>query len=431
MKRILIIEDDTLLSRSVTNWLLDASMESDCTTTIREALLRLRKTDYDLVLSDLKLPDGSGIRVLDWLNENYKNIPFIIMTKHGDIPSAVEAVKKGAFEYLQKPVHDIPLVETIQNALTGCPSRHKREVKIINRKSRAYQELVRRATLVANTDTSVLIRGESGAGKEHIAHILHDRSTRRDKPFIKVDCGAISKELAVSTFFGHLKGSFTGAIDNKTGLFHDAEGGTLFLDEIGNLPLEIQTVLLRVLQERQYKPLGSSQEISCNVRVIAATNEDIETAVDEGRFRFDLWQRLDEYPLEVPSLRECPEDVVPLAVELLKRFNAENNRHAEGFTEEAKEKLTAHEWPGNVRELMNVVRCAVIENMGGMIDADHLKFKAVPRKGAVLTLKDDEEERRKVETAWEKSGHNHSKAAVMLGISRPTFYKKLEAYGLK
>ena len=431
MKRILIIEDDTLLSRSVTNWLLDASMESDCTTTIREALLRLRKTDYDLVLSDLKLPDGSGIRILDWLNENYKNIPFVIMTKHGDIPSAVEAVKKGAFEYLQKPVHDIPLVETIQNALTGCPSRHKREVKIINRKSRAYQELVRRATLVANTDTSVLIRGESGAGKEHIAHILHDRSPRRDKPFIKVDCGAISKELAVSTFFGHLKGSFTGAIDNKTGLFHDAEGGTLFLDEIGNLPLEIQTVLLRVLQERQYKPLGSSQEISCNVRVIAATNEDIETAVDEGRFRFDLWQRLDEYPLEVPSLRECPEDVVPLAVELLKRFNAENNRHAEGFTEEAKEKLTAHEWPGNVRELMNVVRCAVIENMGGMIDADHLKFKAVPRKGAVLTLKDDEEERRKVETAWEKSGHNHSKAAVMLGISRPTFYKKLEAYGLK
>lgn len=431
MKRILIIEDDTLLSRSVTNWLLDASMESDCTTTIREALLRLRKTDYDLVLSDLKLPDGSGIRILDWLNENYKNIPFIIMTKHGDIPSAVEAVKKGAFEYLQKPVHDIPLVETIQNALAGCPSRHKREVKIINRKSRAYQELVRRATLVANTDTSVLIRGESGAGKEHIAHILHDRSPRRDKPFIKVDCGAISKELAVSTFFGHLKGSFTGAIDNKTGLFHDAEGGTLFLDEIGNLPLEIQTVLLRVLQERQYKPLGSSQEISCNVRVIAATNEDIETAVDEGRFRFDLWQRLDEYPLEVPSLRECPEDVVPLAVELLKRFNAENNRHAEGFTEEAKEKLTAHEWPGNVRELMNVVRCAVIENMGGMIDADHLKFKAVPRKGAVLTLKDDEEERRKVETAWEKSGHNHSKAAVMLGISRPTFYKKLEAYGLK
>ena len=431
MKRILIIEDDTLLSRSVTNWLLDASMESDCTTTIRDALLRLRKTDYDLVLSDLKLPDGSGIRILDWLNENYKNIPFVIMTKHGDIPSAVEAVKKGAFEYLQKPVYDIPLVETIQNALTGCPSCHKREVKIINRKSRAYQELVRRATLVANTDTSVLIRGESGAGKEHIAHILHDRSTRRDKPFIKVDCGAISKELAVSTFFGHLKGSFTGAIDNKTGLFHDAEGGTLFLDEIGNLPLEIQTVLLRVLQERQYKPLGSSQEIACNVRVIAATNEDIETAVDEGRFRFDLWQRLDEYPLEVPSLRECPEDVVPLAVELLKRFNAENNRHAEGFTEEAKEKLTAHEWPGNVRELMNAVRCAVIENMGGMIDADHLKFKAVPRKGAVLTLKDDEEERRKVEMAWEKSGHNHSKAAIMLGISRPTFYKKLEAYGLK
>ncbi len=431
MSRILIIEDDTVLSRSVRNWLTDAQMESDSTTTVRESLQRLKSKDYDLVLSDLRLPDGSGIKVLDWLRENDKTTPFIIMTKYGDIPTAVEAVKKGAADYLQKPVYDIPLIETIQCTLAEARPPKQHRVKIISRKSHAYQEVVRRATLVANTEVSVLIRGESGAGKEHIAHILHERSKRKDKPFIKVDCGTINKELATSTFFGHVKGSFTGALEDRTGLFHDAEGGTLYLDEIGNLPIEIQPMLLRVLQERQYKPLGGNREVDCDVRIIAATNEDIEKAVEEGRFRLDLWHRIDEYPLEIPPLRECPEDVMPLAEELLKRFNEENERNCEGFTEEARKKLTAHDWPGNIRELMSVIRCAVIENTEGLIEADQLRFKVIPKKVQTLALKDDHEERRKVETAWEKACHNLSKAAQMLNISRPTLYKKLEDYGLR
>ena len=430
MTRILIIEDDTILSRLVVNWLHDAGMASECVMSIREGLNRLKKTDYDLILSDLRLPDGSGIKILDWINENRKQIPFIIMTKYGDIPTAVDAVKRGAVEFIEKPVYDIPLVEAIQKALDGR-NENADDSKIIKRVSRAYQELVEKAELVANYDLSVMIRGESGAGKEHIAHILHNKSARRNNPFVKVDCATITKDLAASILFGHEKGAFTGADTNTTGLFHEAEGGTLYFDEIGNLPIESQRVLLRVLQERKYFSLGGTKEVSCNVRVIAATNEDIEKAVDEGRFRFDLWQRVDEYTLEVPSLGDCPEDVLPLAEELLKRFNTEFHKSVEGFSDEAKDKLQSHSWPGNIRELKNVIRCAVVENTGGLIDAGLLKLKAVPQKENTLALKNDDEERHKIEQALQKAGHNLTKAAEILGISRPTLYKKMEAYRLK
>ena len=430
MSWILLIEDDTILSRLVVNWLKEAGMTADNVTTIRDAFSRLKKTDYDLVLSDLRLPDGSGMKVLDWLNDNNKPTPFVIMTKYGDIPTAVDAVKKGAVEFIEKPVHDIPLVETIQRILEGRASNSD-DSKIVRRVSRAYQELVQKAERVAQYELSVMIRGESGAGKEHIAHILHNRSNRRSKPFIKVDCATITRELAPSILFGHEKGAFTGADADSTGLFHEAEGGTLYFDEIGNLPIEAQQVLLRVLQERRYIPLGGTKEVSCDVRVIAATNEDIEKAVNEGRFRFDLWQRVDEYTLEVPSLGDCPEDVLPLAEELLKRFNTEFHKSVEGFSDEAKEKLQSHSWPGNIRELKNVIRCAVVENTGGLIDAEHLKFKAVPQKENTLALKDDDEERHKIERALIKAGHNLTKAAEILGISRPTLYKKMEAYSLK
>jgi len=285
--RILIIEDDTILSRLVVNWLEEAGMKPECVTSIREGFARLKKSDYDLILSDLRLPDGSGIKILDWINENRKQTPFIIMTKYGDVPTAVDAVKRGAVEFIEKPVHDIPLVEAIQKALDER-GQNGGDAKIIKRASKAYRQLVEKAELVAGYDLSVMIRGESGAGKEHIAHILHNKSARRNKPFVKVDCATITKELAPSILFGHEKGAFTGADTNTTGLFHEAEGGTLYFDEIGNLPIEAQQVLLRVLQERKYIPLGGTKEISCDVRVIAATNEDIEKAVNEGRFH---WQK--------------------------------------------------------------------------------------------------------------------------------------------
>ena len=285
MTRILIIEDDTILSRLVVNWLEEAGMKPECVTSIREGFTRLKKADYDLILSDLRLPDGSGIKILDWINENRKQTPFIIMTKYGDVPTAVDAVKRGAVEFIEKPVHDIPLVEAIQKALDER-GQNGGDAKIIKRVSKAYRQLVEKAELVAGYDLSVMIRGESGAGKEHIAHILHNKSGRRNKPFVKVDCATITRELAPSILFGHEKGAFTGADANSTGLFHEAEGGTLYFDEIGNLPIEAQQVLLRVLQERRYIPLGGTKEVSCDVRVIAATNEDIEKAVNEGRFFF-------------------------------------------------------------------------------------------------------------------------------------------------
>lgn len=430
MSRILVIEDDTILSRLVVNWLKEAGMSADNVTIIRDAFSRLKKTDYDLVLSDLRLPDGSGMKVLDWLNDNNKPTPFVIMTKYGDIPTAVDAVKKGAVEFIEKPIHDIPLVETIQRILQGrAPSTD--DSKIIRRVSRAYQELVQKAELVAQYELSVMIRGESGAGKEHIAHILHNRSSRRSKPFVKVDCATITKELAASILFGHEKGAFTGAESCTTGLFREAEGGTLYFDEIGNLPIEAQQVLLRVLQERQYMPLGGTKEVSCNVRVVAATNENIEKAVEEGRFRFDLWQRVDEYTLEVPSLSDCPEDVIPLAEALLVRFNGEYGKNVEGFADDAKEKLQSHSWPGNVRELKSVIRCAVVENEDGMIRAGHIKLKPAPRQGQALALKDDGEEKQKIERALAKSNGNLSKAAEILEISRPTLYKKMGEYGLR
>ncbi|KWW27993.1 MAG: rteB, two-component system response regulator [bacterium P3] len=430
MIRILIVEDDIVLSRTVVNWLKASKMSAECVTTVRDGLSHLKTKDYDLILSDLRLPDGSGIKILDWLNEQHKNLPVIIMTKYGDVPTAVDAVKRGAVEFIEKPVYDIPLVETIQKVIEGR-TPNSGETKIIKRVSRAYQELVRSAELVADHNISVMIRGESGAGKEHIAHLLHDRSKRRNMPFVKVDCGTITAELAASAFFGHVKGAFTGADTNTTGLFHEADGGTLYFDEIGNLPIEAQRVLLRVLQERRYMPVGGTKEMSCDVRIIAATNEDIEQAVEDKRFRYDLWQRVDEYSLEVPSLGDCPEDVLPLAEELLKRYNAKFQRSIEGFADEARERLQSHSWPGNVRELKNIVRRAVVETTGNVIEADRLKFKPVPRKEDALTLKDDGEEKRKIERALAKANSNLSKAAEILGISRPTLYKKMEMLGLR
>ena len=264
MTRILIIEDDTILSRLVVNWLEEAGMKPECVTSIREGFTRLKKADYDLILSDLRLPDGSGIKILDWINENRKQTPFIIMTKYGDVPTAVDAVKRGAVEFIEKPVHDIPLVEAIQKALDER-GQNGGDTKIIKRVSKAYQQLVEKAELVAGYDLSVMIRGESGAGKEHIAHILHNKSGRRNKPFVKVDCATITRELAPSILFGHEKGAFTGADANSTGLFHEAEGGTLYFDEIGNLPIEAQQVLLRVLQERRYIPLGGRRSVVMSV----------------------------------------------------------------------------------------------------------------------------------------------------------------------
>lgn len=275
MSRILIVEDDTVLCRVLRNWLERKKMQVEVATTLTGARRIMAAADADIVLSDLRLPDGDGIELLEWMNEQHYRIPFIVMTQHAEVLSAVRAMKAGAEDYLPKPF----LPETLYTMLNGLlhRTRAKRESGkgIFRRKSDRIREVERRAALVGSTDLSVLIRGENGTGKEHVALAVHKAGARAERPFVAVDCGSIPRELAASEFFGHVKGAFTGAADNKTGVFHEAEGGTLFLDEVGNLPYEVQVLLLRALQERRYRPVGGRRETVCDVRIVAATNENI------------------------------------------------------------------------------------------------------------------------------------------------------------
>ena len=404
-------------------------MQVECVSTLAAARKALADTDADVILSDMRLPDGDGIELLEWMNKSRCRIPFIVMTQHAEVPSAVRAMKLGAEDYLPKPFLPETLYTMLEGLLRRQEAARRRGQKIFRRESEAVRELVRRAELVAATDLSVLVRGENGTGKEHIARLIHTASPRADKPFVAVDCGAISKELAASEFFGHVKGAFTGATGNKTGVFHEAEGGTLFLDEIGNLPYEVQVLLLRALQERCYRPVGGKREMPCDVRIIAATNENIEKAIGEGRFREDLFHRLNEFSVEVPPLRECREDILPLAEFFLQRFAEELNRNITGFSVEAQKKLQSYGWPGNVRELKNTVRKAILLAAGNIIGLEELDLnKTAGVKG--FALREETEERERIIKALEAAKYNKALAAGLLQISRPTLYEKMKKYGI-
>ncbi|MFK2517059.1 sigma-54-dependent transcriptional regulator [Bacteroides fragilis] len=429
MRKILIIEDDLVLCRVLRNWLERKRIQVDCVSTLAAARKALADTDADVILSDMRLPDGDGIELLEWMNKNRCRIPFIVITQHAEVASAVRAMKLGAEDYLPKPFQPETLYTMLEGVLRHRHTEQERGQKIFRRESREIRELIRRAELVAATDLSVLVRGENGTGKEHIARLIHTASPRADKPFVAVDCGAISKELAASEFFGHVKGAFTGATGNKTGVFHEAEGGTLFLDEIGNLPYEVQVLLLRASQERCYRPVGGKREMPCDVRIIAATNENIEKAIGEGRFREDLFHRLNEFSVEVPPLRECREDILPLAEFFLQRFAEELNRNITGFSVEAQKKLQSYGWPGNVRELKNTVRKAILLAAGNIIGLEELDLnKAAAAKG--FALREESEERERIIKALEAAKYNKALAAGLLQISRPTLYEKMKKYGI-
>ena len=429
MRKILIVEDDLVLCRVLRNWLERKRMQVECVSTLAAARKALADTDADVILSDMRLPDGDGIGLLEWMNEQRCRVPFIVMTQHAEVPSAVRAMKLGAEDYLPKPFLPETLYTMLEGLLRRQEAARRQGQKIFRRESEAVRELVRRAELVAATDLSVLVRGENGTGKEHIARLIHTASPRADKPFVAVDCGAISRELAASEFFGHVKGAFTGATGNKTGVFHEAEGGTLFLDEIGNLPYEVQVLLLRALQERCYRPVGGKREMPCDVRIVAATNENIEKAIGEGRFREDLFHRLNEFSVEVPPLRECREDILPLAEFFLQRFAEELNRNITGFSAEASKRLQAYGWPGNVRELKNAVRRAVLLATKDTIGLDELYLtEATGAKG--FALREESEERERIVKALEAAKYNKALAAGLLQISRPTLYEKMKKYGI-
>ena len=379
------------------------------------------------MLADMRLPDGDGIALLEELRKQGRNNPYIVMTDYDEVPTAVRSMKSGAEDYIPKKLIEDNLFPLLKNLLKRI-ERH--EAPIYERQSAAFREIDHKIKLVATTNMSVLILGESGTGKEHIAEKIHARSKRSAGPFIAVDCGLLSKELAASELFGHEKGAFTGAESKKQGFWEEAAGGTLFLDEIGNLPIEVQQMLLRALEAKRYRPTGGSKDKKADVRIIVATNEDLQTAIAEKRFRADLYQRLKEYTLHIPPLRECKEDIMPLADFFLQLANDEFEKQVKGFDAEARKRMLAYTWGGNVRELKRVVRMAVLHTDGDTVTADALEFDEMPLAAdASLALNDME--RKQIIHALEQAKGNRTLAAALLGIGRTTLYNKMKAYGIE
>ena len=458
MRHILIVEDDIAFGTMLQTWLRRKGFEVDKATSVGAAVkLLVDMKSVDLVLSDLRLPDHDGLRLLAWMHEHSINAPFIVMTNYAEVQNAVLAMKSGAADYIAKPVQPDILLQkindameqnaqqsnaTIQNSTTqNAPTAHNSKLKTQNSKltapryiegkSEASRQLYSYVELVAPTPMSVLILGASGTGKEYVAHRIHDLSQRRDRPFFALDCGAIPRDVAASEFFGHKKGAFTGADADKRGAFEIANGGTLFLDEVGNLSYEVQVQLLRALQERRIRPVGGTKEIDIDIRLVCATNENLEEAVSEGRFREDLYHRINEFTIYMPKLSERGSDLFLFADLFIRHANEELNRNVEGFDSGAAEMLASHSWPGNLRELNNVVKRAVLLTRGSQITTAELTLAMGQiRTDNVLQLHDEDTERQRIITALQQTNGNKAKAARLLGVDRKTIYNKIEKLGI-
>ena len=427
MRSILIVEDDITFGMMLKTWLGKKGFEVSSVSTIARARKHIESQTVDLILSDLRLPDHEGIDLLKWMNEQGKAIPLIIMTGYADIQSAVLAMKLGARDYIAKPVNPGELLKKISEALQDSPSQvssSQATSKVTNEGQHSYLEgesdaakqLYNYVGLVAPTNMSVLINGSSGTGKEYVAHRIHQLSKRNNKPFIAVDCGSIPKELAASEFFGHVKGSFTGALTDKTGAFVAANGGTIFLDEIGNLSYEVQIQLLRALQERKIRPVGSTQEISVDIRLISATNENLEQAIEKGTFREDLYHRINEFTLRMPDLKERKEDILLFANFFLDQANKELDKHLIGFDTKASQALMNYHWPGNLRQMKNIVKRATLLAQGSFITLAELGtelLEAPSFNTTNMALRNEETEKEHILEALRQTGNNKSKAAQL------------------
>ena len=434
MGKIIVLEDNTLFAEIVCRWLQREGWKTETVTNISRAKKQMEKADTDdIVLADLRLPDGESTTLLEWMRKNGMEQPFIVMTDYAEVHTAVSAMKLGSVDYIPKKLLEDKLMPTINGIVQKqiAAKATLSAVPIFQRDSAAFRQIKERIRLVAPTDMSVLILGENGTGKEHIAQRIHTKSKRGDKPFVSVDCGSISPSLAQSAFFGHIKGAFTGADTNKVGYFQEANGGTLFLDEVGNLPYEIQQMLLRVIQERKYRSVGAKEDRNCNVRIVAATNEDLVKAVMEKRFRQDLLYRLQDFTITLPPLRNCQEDIMPLAEFFREQSNKTLNKAVKGFDSSAKKALQLHPWSGNVRELKQKIQTAVLLCEGNNITEDDLELYVEQDTSPVCyTLKDVQQEKERIRQALEQCGGNKKSAAKLLKIGRTTLYSKMKEYGL-
>ena len=453
MERILIVDDDITFALMLRTWLSKRGFDVETASTVAAARTALGDGGFSLVLSDMRLPDQDGIALLQWMSGAGIETPVIVMTSYADIQNAVRCMKLGARDYVAKPVNPDELLKKIREALekpVEVPIEAPVEAKNARRgaakavpaptppdyiegRSDASRRLYEYIRLVAPTNMSVLVNGASGTGKEHVAQLIHRNSKRAGKPFVAVDCGAIPRELAASEFFGHVKGSFTGAVSDKKGAFEAADGGTLFLDEVGNLTYETQVQLLRALQERRIRPVGGNREIPVDIRLVAATNEDLEAAIARGTFRADLYHRINSFSLRVPSLRERREDIPLFADFFLDQANRELDKRIVGFEAKAVKALAGYEWPGNLRQLKNTVMSATLLAAGEYITLGDLprEITEPSASGTSFSLHDPVSEEEQIRRALAAAGGNKSQAAKLLGIDRKTLYNKLHLYGIE
>ena len=440
MFSILIDEDDITFSLMLTTWLSKKGFTVKSVSSVADAKRKIEEETFDLVLSDLRLPDSDGIDLLKWMKNNHLSLPLIMMTGYAEIQTAVQAMKSGASDYIAKPLNPEELLNKIRESLLMEREEPRTEIEsassdlYIEGQSQAARHLYEHVRLVAPTDMSVLVTGASGTGKEYIARRIHAQSARSKAPFVAVDCGAIPKELAASEFFGHVKGSFTGAIENKTGAFVAAQGGTIFLDEIGNLTYEVQVQLLRALQERRVKPIGSNQEIPINVRLISATNENLRQAIEKGDFREDLYHRINEFTIRIPDLKERKEDLLLFANHFLDLANAELRKDIIGFDSDTVQLFQSYSWPGNLRQMKNVIKYATLLATGRYITRKELPEELTEAVVSMdldnIQLKNEEHERELIRKALRACDNNKTRAARLLGIDRKTLYNKLKIYQL-
>lgn len=471
MAKLLIVEDDLAFGTMIQTWLKKKGFDVERATSVGAALRLLEEdSQRDLILSDLRLPDHDGLVLLQWLRKHDVQIPFIVMTSYAEVQNAVLAMKSGATDYIAKPFPPDILLEKIQEAVRGVKNeerRGKNEVKgnsnapegsngssqalsnssqdsrdaasnhqdaapkYIEGESEASKKLYSFVSLVAPTPMSVLILGASGTGKEYVAHRIHELSQRANKPFFALDCGAIPKDVAASEFFGHVKGAFTGADQDKKGAFEMANGGTLFLDEMGNLNYEVQVQLLRALQERKIRPLGSNKEIDIDIRLVCATNENLAQRVAEGNFREDLFHRINEFTIYMPELKDRGTDLFLFANLFIRHANKELGRHVLGLDKKASERIAAYNWPGNLRELNNVMKRATLLCRGdyiGEMELEQSMSHIQPQ--APITLRDEQTEQQRIEAALKAANGNKSKAAQLLAIDRKTLYNKMRKYDM-
>lgn len=442
MAKILIIEDDITFGTMIQTWLKKKGFDVDKVTSVHAAIKNIEeRQNIDLILSDLRLPDHDGLFTLNWLNKHQLSIPFIVMTNYAEVQNAVLAMKTGATDYIAKPFQPDILLEKINEALKDRHQSKNEEAiaeedpketpRYIEGNSEVSRQLYEYVSLVAPTPMSVLILGASGTGKEYIAHRIHDLSSRKGKPFVAIDCGAIPKDIASSEFFGYKKGAFTGAEQDKKGAFEMANGGTLFLDEMGNLNYEVQVQLLRVLQERKIRPVGSTKEIDIDIRLVCATNEDLAKSVKDGKFREDLYHRINEFTIYMPALRERGTDLFLFADLFIKQANKELDKHVLGLDAKASERIASYDWPGNLRELNNVMKRATLLTKGKYIGVEELEKAMVhSTKSVSMALHDEQSEQQSIEAALKATNGNKSKAAQLLAIDRKTLYNKMKKFGM-